>query len=700
MAFNAKHPMRYVRELSCFGHEKKGPRRQPCHNPVPKDSFDLESEPTQENIKPVRIKKRDTFAPVPTRHEPELRNKVNGDNAKYYHRDLQDADDLRLLRIEPGTGHEPLRGTLQYTSMEDANLEPYDALSYCWGTQKDFLDITVNGENGFTVSKHLYAALLRLRRADQPRLMWIDVICVNQNNIPERNRSVSLIWKIYEKARRVIVWIGETDPDALNCPRRFPNTEDRDTRLALCCKPRLAALEHGNVKAQFDHLLKEMEMETTRKGRGEVWWKRLWVVQEFACAWTPPTVYFGPHAISWDFFSQLMRTPYHDRLSLFQSLRGQGDQTLMRLIFLSKDLYCSDPKDRIYALLGLSKEITSPIVPDYNKSVREVYEEATLHLIHEEGNLDVLSDHRPSRMHPEFPTWVPDFATLRERSEVRTVDSFAAGDAEEAVTPDVEFMDRPDEDSEKPSRMLRMKALFFDRIVSCTTESSLLFPDPAHRGILLRIAKPQQKTDTLSEPLQFVESLLEHLKVDYTRPTLYDLDRAPSLGYLMLEYLSGSTRSVVADLERATAKAPKQAKLEKEQFHGIKLTDAMRADLKVAAACESAFLWTRRQGSYSPDEAWNRLWTEQPYPQVSVKNRKRDFFATASGFIGMGPEGLQAGDEVVVPFGSSRPFILRKSKLGSHCVLVGDAVVPGIMSGQLLNLHKDGKVEAKDYFLK
>lgn len=643
--------------------------------------------------------------------EQRLRIEVNAKNASFYRKNLERAEDLRLLRIEPGSGTDAVCCSLEYGSMEDDQLEQYDALSYCWGSQRRFESIKVDGQDDFRVSEHLYAALTRLRRQDRPRVMWVDVICVNQDNIPERNRSVSLIWKIYTKARRVIVWIGETDPDVPNCPRRWPNVQDGDKRLALCAKPGLAAFEHGNVKVKLSELLREMEFNSATKGAGEVWWKRLWVVQEFACAKAPPTVYIGPHAISWEFFSMLMHTDTHNRLMLFESLRSQEDQSLMRLILSARSFQCSDPRDRIYALLGLSKDMSmpSPIVPDYTKSIKQVYEEATLHLIREEGNMDVLLDDRADRADAQFPTWVPDFSVLRELELSRTVDRFAAGHAEECIRPDADFVERQTGANGRKCRMLRIKALYFDEITAKTTEDSIPAPDYNHRGIITK----HYHQPAMSEPLQLFQSILAQLNVNYSTEPLHGLDRAPSIGYLILQYLSGGTRSVVADLEQAARHIPTQNMLRArkvsvdkiaEKF-GIALTNDVRDDILVAAACESAFLWTRHTRSWTPDDAWHRIWfaknsntSESPYA-VALANHQCDFFATSHGFIGLGPARLEVGDKVVVPFGASRPFVVRKSKNGEHYQLVGDAVVPGIMSGQLIHLHQEGVLKAVDYHL-
>jgi hypothetical protein len=84
--------------------------------------------------------------------------------------------------------------------------------------------------------------------------------------------------------------------------------------------------------------------------------------------------------------------------------------------------------------------------------------------------------------------------------------------------------------------------------------------------------------------------------------------------------------------------------------------------------------------------------------QKSTSGYERVFFKTEDQHLGVGPGDLQEGDEIVVPFGSSRPWVIRSH--GDHHVLVGDAFVPGIMTGQLEELWSKGDLEYTDYVLR
>jgi hypothetical protein len=78
--------------------------------------------------------------------------------------------------------------------------------------------------------------------------------------------------------------------------------------------------------------------------------------------------------------------------------------------------------------------------------------------------------------------------------------------------------------------------------------------------------------------------------------------------------------------------------------------------------------------------------------EYNAKSRERDFFKTKTkaGFLGLGPACLEVGDKIVVPLSASRPFILREDpqQSGLH-TLVGEAVVPSIMSGKWATLEKE-----------
>ena len=95
----------------------------------------------------------------------------------------------------------------------DLDVRPkYDALSYVWGDTKDRFSIKCNGED-LKITPSLHTALLHLRQEKEGHNIWIDQICINQDDVHERQQQVSLMGEIYTLAERVIVWLGPADDD-------------------------------------------------------------------------------------------------------------------------------------------------------------------------------------------------------------------------------------------------------------------------------------------------------------------------------------------------------------------------------------------------------------------------------------------------------------------------------------------------------
>ena len=94
-------------------------------------------------------------------------------------------NNIRLLQILPGAGDAQIFcHVFQYTLRTEKACGLYEAVSYVWGDSADPHQIRVrNAEDEYyrtlSVTKNLFAALLRLRDADLPRTLWVDAICIN-----------------------------------------------------------------------------------------------------------------------------------------------------------------------------------------------------------------------------------------------------------------------------------------------------------------------------------------------------------------------------------------------------------------------------------------------------------------------------------------------------------------------------------------
>lgn len=120
-----------------------------------------------------------------------------------------DGHQFRILELLPSMDDPTSRGRLHTATPEHS--QPYEALSYCWGTQieKEVMYID-NGE--LEITKSLASALKYLRLETHSRLIWVDQICINQEDTQEKSNQVqNLMGQIYANTSRLLIWLGEAD---------------------------------------------------------------------------------------------------------------------------------------------------------------------------------------------------------------------------------------------------------------------------------------------------------------------------------------------------------------------------------------------------------------------------------------------------------------------------------------------------------
>ncbi|KAM3072228.1 hypothetical protein ACMFMG_008685 [Clarireedia jacksonii] len=103
-----------------------------------------------------------------------------------------------------------------FTLIPRFNWGDYEAISYCWESDIREKEIYVD-ETLFQVPENLEALLRKLRALPDSvtgMKFWVDALCINQDNIEERNKHVKSMNVIYTKAFAVIVWLGEGAHDS------------------------------------------------------------------------------------------------------------------------------------------------------------------------------------------------------------------------------------------------------------------------------------------------------------------------------------------------------------------------------------------------------------------------------------------------------------------------------------------------------
>lgn len=140
---------------------------------------------------------------------------------------------IRLLRIIPDDNElAPVQCHLfSYPlSQVGRSTHLYEALSYVWGDENITLPIYM-GQHRLDVTENLHAALTYLRDRSLDRVIWVDAICINQENDEEKEIQIQLMASIYSGAYNVVVWLGQEADDssqALEAIVRAGNSRELD----------------------------------------------------------------------------------------------------------------------------------------------------------------------------------------------------------------------------------------------------------------------------------------------------------------------------------------------------------------------------------------------------------------------------------------------------------------------------------------
>ena len=143
---------------------------------------------------------------------PARRSKLE---ATFHHRRLSSPRSIRLLGLLPSPEFQSaLDVNLTEVSLDAVTDDEisYEALSYVWGSRFGTESIRCD-DKLHLVTPNCQSALRHLRLRDKNRILWVDAICIDQENgaasVEERNSQVALMGEIYKKAARTLCWFGQ-----------------------------------------------------------------------------------------------------------------------------------------------------------------------------------------------------------------------------------------------------------------------------------------------------------------------------------------------------------------------------------------------------------------------------------------------------------------------------------------------------------
>ncbi|KAF4447078.1 hypothetical protein F53441_9377 [Fusarium austroafricanum] len=362
---------------------------------------------------------------------------------------------IRLLHLFPATDtNDPIESRLEVVDLEEKPV--YEALSYCWGDSTQLREIKCNLQE-FQVTENLLSALQHLRNEHSERTLWIDAICINQEDLEERQSQVKLMKDIYTKSERVVVWLGP-DPtsDGVNHLFELIQTLPNLSNPGLNKKER--TFFEMNV-AEADRWIQDKDKTPSdapamkdvvipiqaKKGATAIlkrpWWSRVWTVQEMVLASSAIIMCGSLAASSQDIqrtcsnvltyavndafdaedvdefgdLGDLMSDPDGKLYIAIVRLNRSSNKKreLGALLQLHRWLRAKDPRDKVYGSLGIATS-TYGIEPDYTISIVECYTRTAFNIISGSRSLEIFSAlRRPSCLRTSLaglPSWVPDWS--------------------------------------------------------------------------------------------------------------------------------------------------------------------------------------------------------------------------------------------------------------------------------------------------
>ncbi|KAF2173960.1 hypothetical protein M409DRAFT_16229 [Zasmidium cellare ATCC 36951] len=538
---------------------------------------------------------------------------------------------IRLFHLEAAAClDDPLCGTL--SDHEPIDCPPFEALSYVWGDTTEQCVISVNAKP-FCITMNLAAALYRMRSPDGPRVLWVDAICINQQDNNEKSRQVSLMENIYQRATRVLVWIGEHADNSQSIFEWHESNKDKIEDDAnqpkhIVSPPNFWYSEEAQTA--FEAICRRN------------YWYRTWILQELGFG-VKATVICGSDSVD---LKGSFRFGQEARwLSDYHPLRGphaiRHAERVSRLAnycdisgvaTLTRCCQCKDPRDKVFGILGLLP--SKPIPVHYDGPVEDVYRSFTKAIIEHRNDLLALHWLGPNRSLPGLDSWVPDWSISKPVGVLpRAHDTERLG-WELKDAPDLSFS----------GSELTIKGARLDIIHSIggtlsvpddCTQTSAAFNATMLRWEQLVLAEVQKHGIKALEA--FARTL--HAEDDYC------MDKRPG-GRILFPFAMWYHHYGTGFLETEASRS----------FELVELAMVILAQIQD---------WNDWDSSMQ-----QKIWGYTESMEVSCYGRQ--FYITEGGSMGLAPPGARVGDEVVFFPGSSYPFVVRRNDDGRTWEMVGD----------------------------
>jgi heterokaryon incompatibility protein (HET) len=546
---------------------------------------------------------------------------------KYEYRVLK-AREIRLLEFFPS---EPLP-SLIHVSIDD-NPE-YDAISYCWG--KENCLHTFQLQTGTTlISSNLFEILNSLAGTHfLTTRLWIDALCIDQENDLEKSCQIGLMKEIYSKAGKVLALLQSLSDDSKMAIVMIPfmlKNKDKIVNQLLrnnnsvkeCCDPEMLQIFWSGIRGILQH----------------PWFARIWTLQEAVLARRLQIVLNGVW-IGFEALQTLMEMLIETRLIQFiargplpedhttdgllaiQHLRYNSQRGIcpFMLILTSRKRKASIATDSVYGILGLFDEaIRKDITISMQLQIRDLFVQTTKAILKHTNKLDILKLVESQPTVQDLPSWCPSFSSVGS-TEPFCVGRHSAGCGRSSAS--FKFLI-----SAEGRDALQITGICIDRVVA------FVVPYP-------------KDSISLDQLMMWERVCFSYSEKAYPNPTTL---------------LKAHLATICADFR-------------------------MPGNLSSTANLNSySAMRSRLFGKSSKEERYEFATDHLDFMcGLLSATSGRSFFLTEQKRIGIGPSSTNLGSLICVFHGAETPFLLQETKDSNAFRLLGESYVYGVMNGEAL----------------
>jgi hypothetical protein len=217
--------------------------------------------------------------------------------------DLPDAGNvIRIIELQPGQRGDAIVCRLKEMTLA-TSVHHYEALSYVWGEEQVTKHAIQVNDGRLEIGPNLHCALRFLRHTDQPRILWVDAICINQSSFTERSIQVPLMCEIYRNATSTICFLGPAISTTGSMFAMLENLAEESKTIANGSSDDMQTLPaivdylpvHGIKTKLFDEYFPDFTIVDLAT---RAWWHRAWTVQELMLS-KKSILMIGKYTITW-----------------------------------------------------------------------------------------------------------------------------------------------------------------------------------------------------------------------------------------------------------------------------------------------------------------------------------------------------------------------------------------------------------------